>query len=211
MKLFLKKTGLFYPFLTVYLIEFLALAINPLSWRVNWFSENLPIVLIVTWLFVTYKKFKFSNLSYALMFILIYLHTIGWYYGFANVPFDFITNLFWFSRNNFDRVAHFSVWFYAYPFGEILARIYKLKYKFILILFPLFFIISVAWVYEIIEWIYADLAWWKAWITFLGSQWDIWDAQKDMLADTLWGIFAVILYYYVNKKTSIFSKLFKFN
>ena len=209
MKLFSKKLWLFYPLLIVYIIEFIALWINPIGWRMNWFSENLPMVLIVGALFFTYKKFKFSNISYILMFILIYLHTIGWHYTFANVPFDFVTNMFWFERNHFDRIAHFSVWFYAYPFIEILTRIYNINYKFVLILFPLFFIISIAWVYEIIEWIYADIAWWEAWIAFLGSQWDIWDAQKDMLADTLGAIFAIILYFLLNKKTSIFSRFLR--
>lgn len=159
------------------------------------------MVMIVLALFFTYKKFQFSNISYVMMFILIYLHTIGGYYTFANVPFDFITNTFGFERNHFDRIAHFSVWFYAYPFAELLARIYKIKSKFILFFFPLFFIISIAWIYEIIEWIYAEVAWGQAWLDFLGSQWDIWDAQKDMLADTLWALTALSLYFIINKKT----------
>lgn len=190
----------FYILLWIYAVEFTALAINPLGWRVNWISENLPMVLIVLWLILTYKKFKFSNISYIMMFILIYLHTIWWYYSFAEVPFDFVTNLFSFERNHFDRIAHFSVWFYAYPFAEILARVYKIKSKFILFFFPLFFIISIAWIYEIIEWIYAVSAWGEAWIAFLWSQWDIWDAQKDMLADSLWALVGLWVYFMVNNK-----------
>lgn len=189
----------FHYLIIIYFLEFVTLWINPPWWRINWFAENLPMVLIVLWLFFTHKKFQFSKISYVLMFILIYLHTIWWHYSFANVPFEFITDTFWFERNHFDRIAHFSVWFYAYPFAEILNRVYKIKYKFILFFFPLFFIISIAWVYEIIEWIYADLAWWESWTAFLGSQWDIWDAQKDMLADTLWWVFAMWLYFLINK------------
>jgi len=191
---------IFPTLLSIYIIEFVLLWIDPVWWRGNWISENLPIVLIVLALVLTYKKFKFSNLSYIFMFVLIYLHTIGWYYSFANVPFDFFTNLFGFERNNFDRLAHFSVWFYAYPFAEILSRIYKIKSKFILFFFPLFFIISVAAIYEIIEWIYAVKAWWEAWIAFLWSQWDIWDAQKDMLADTLWALFSLGIWSIFRKK-----------
>jgi len=37
--------------------------------------------------------------------------------------------------------------------------------------------------YEIIEWIYAATEGGSAGAAFLGSQSDIWDAQKDMLAD----------------------------
>jgi len=194
---------LFYPLFSIYIIEFILLWINPVWWRLNWFAENLPIFLIVCFLFFTYKKFKFSNISYIFMFVLIYLHTIWWYYTFALVPFDFITETFWFERNHFDRIAHFSVWFYAYPFAEFLNKFYKIKYKFILFFFPLFFIISVAWIYEIIEWLYAEIAWWEAGTTFLWSQWDIWDAQKDMLADTLWAIFALFFYFIFKKNKKI--------
>ncbi len=190
---------IFYYLLSIYIIEFSLFAIDPVWWRANWFSENLPIVLIVLALVITYKKFKFSNLSYIFMFVLIYLHTIWWYYSFANVPFDFITNTFWFERNHFDRIAHFSVGFYAFPFAEILSRVYKIKSKFILFFFPLFFIISIAAIYEIIEWIYAVTAWWDAWIAFLWSQWDIWDAQKDMLADTLWALFSLAIWFGIRK------------
>lgn len=193
--------------LVVYIIEFIVLAIDPSWGRVNWLSENLPMVLIVLWLFLTRNKFQFSITSYVMMFILIYLHTIWGHFSFANVPFGYITDTFGFERNHFDRIAHFSVWFYAYPFAEVLKRIYKVKHNFILILFPLFFIISIAWIYEIIEWIYADLAWWEAGLAFLWSQWDIWDAQKDMLADSLWWIFAVSLYYFLNKKKSFLDKI----
>ena len=59
--------------------------------------------------------------------------------------------------------------------------------------------VSLAWLYEIFEWWYAvyfDPATWDA---VLGSQWDIWDAQKDMLMDTCGAIFAIILYW-INEK-----------
>ena len=60
--------------------------------------------------------------------------------------------------------------------------------------FSLFFIMSVAAAYEIIEWQYAVIDGGNAGIEFLGSQGDIWDAQKDMLADTLGALTALLLY-----------------
>ena len=48
--------------------------------------------------------------------------------------------------------------------------------------------------YEIIEWWYAVLEGGDAGIEFLGSQGDIWDAQKDMLADTLGAVAALALF-----------------
>ena len=53
--------------------------------------------------------------------------------------------------------------------------------------------------YELIEWIYAALSNPAAGAAFLGSQGDIWDAQKDMLADGLGSIFAT-LFFFIKKK-----------
>jgi putative membrane protein len=66
--------------------------------------------------------------------------------------------MFGFERNHFDRIAHFSVGFYAYPLAEILVRHYKVKHNFIIYFFPLCFIAAVAGIYEVIEWIYADFS-----------------------------------------------------
>ncbi len=184
--------------LLTYLILFAILAINPYD-RTTWIVENLPIVLIVLILALTYKKFQFSNTSYIMMAFLIFFHTIGGHYTFERVPFDFITNIFHFSRNHFDRMAHFTVGFYAYPIAEILYRKKLVKSKWVLFLFPIFAIFTVAANYEIIEWIYAALSNPAAGAAFLGSQGDIWDAQKDMLADGLGAIFAT-LFFFIKKK-----------
>ena len=98
--------------LLVYLIEFSVLAIHPYN-RDVWFAENTPIVVIVAVLIVTRRWFQFSNLAYLLMSALLFLHTIGGHYTFERVPFDCITNLIGAHRNHFDRVAHFTVGFYA--------------------------------------------------------------------------------------------------
>ena len=65
------------------------------------------------------------------------------------------------------------------------------------IVFSIFFIMSIAAGYEIIEWWYAVAEGGDAGIEFLGSQGDIWDAQKDMLADTLGAIVALMIYLFV--------------
>ena len=195
--------------LIIYVIFFLILAIKPVS-RTTWFVENLPITIIVLILVLTYKKFQFSNLSYFLMSILIFLHTIGGHYTFANVPFDWITNLFGFERNHFDRVAHFSVGFYAFAFAEILLIKKVVTKRWALFIFPIFFIMSIAATYELIEWIYAASSSSGLGAEFLGSQGDIWDAQKDILADTLGAIFAMILFCYLNKKEILKKVLIKY-
>jgi putative membrane protein len=170
--------------LCLYLGWFALLAISPYD-RVNWFFENLGIVLIVGFLALTQRRFRFSNTAYLLMSVLVFLHTLGGHYTFERVPFGFVTSLFGFSRNHFDRVAHFSVGFYAYPVAEFVWRRNLTRSKTLTVLFGIFAILAFSALYEIIEWLYAASADAAAGAAFLGSQGDIWDAQKDMLADGL--------------------------
>jgi putative membrane protein len=134
------------------------------------------------------------------MSFLIILHTIGGHYTFERVPFGFVTDLFGFTRNHYDRVSHFTVGFYAYPIAEILLVKKLVRSKWILAMFPIFSIFAVAAGYEIFEWIYAVSVDVSAGIAFLGSQGDVWDAQKDMLADVLGALFAMVLFWLVNYK-----------
>jgi putative membrane protein len=189
-----------YLFIT-YAIFFALLAIHPFS-RKDWIAENLPIVLIVLFLVLTFKKFRFSNCSYAAMSGLIFLHTIGGHYTFERVPFGFITDLFHFSRNNFDRLAHFSVGFYAYPAAEYLSRKKLTSSLTLMALFGIFTVFTIASVYEIIEWLSAANMDPVTANAFLGSQGDIWDAQKDMLADGLGALVAAAVFLALNKRTS---------
>ena len=182
-----------------YLVLFTVLAINPYD-RAVWFAENLPIVLIVIALVVTKRWFTFSNIAYLMMACLIFLHTIGGHFTFERVPFDWITNLFGFSRNHYDRMAHFTVGFYAYPLAEILLHKRLVASRFVLVMFPICFILAVAGVYEIFEWRYAISADPTAGAAVLGSQGDIWDAQKDILADGLGSVAAMLLFYGINRK-----------
>lgn len=185
--------------LAVYAILFVVLAVNPVD-RATWFAENLTVWIILAVLLGLYAQgVVFSRTAYALMFVLIYLHTIGGHWTFAMVPFDFVTDLFGFERNHYDRLAHFSVGFYAFAVAEWLWNKKLVANNFLLFTYPVFVIATVAMGYEVIEWIYAASANPEAGIAYLGSQGDIWDAQKDMLADTLGAITATILFFILRK------------
>ena len=182
-----------------YLILSVVLAVNPHD-RATWWAENLPIWIIVATLVATHRWFRFSGVAYLMMSVLVYLHTIGGHFTFERVPFDFVTDWFGFERNNFDRLAHFSVGFYAYAIVEFLWVKKLSPSRWIVSLFGVFAIFTAAAAYEIIEWIYAAVSDPEAGAAFLGSQGDIWDAQKDMLADGLGSIFAVILFWAVQAR-----------
>ena len=132
------------------------------------------------------------------MAVLIYLHTIGGHWTFARVPFGWVTEVLGFQRDNFDRMAHFTVGFYAYPIAEWLWARRLVRNRFLLATYPIFTIGAVAMAYELVEWIFAISAAPEAGAAYLGSQGDIWDAQKDMLSDTLGAIAATALFFGVH-------------
>lgn len=185
---------LYFPHLLalIYVVFFIALGIAPVS-REVWIAEVIPVVLIFLFLVFSFKRFRFSNLAYALMAIWIFWHTVGGHYTFANVPFQWFSDLIGSERNHFDRIGHFVIGFYAFAMAEWLLR-KKYCGFWLALVFGLFFIMSVAAAYEIIEWWYAVVEGGDAGVEFLGSQGDIWDAQKDMLSDTLGALTSLILF-----------------
>lgn len=186
--------------LVVYVVLFTVLAFNPVD-RPTWLVENLTVWIILAVMLGLYARgIRFSKVAYALMFVLVYLHTIGGHWTFALVPFDWVTNLFDFERNNFDRLAHFSVGFYAFAIAEWLWAKRLVTSRFLLFTYPVFAIATVAMGYELIEWMYAAVANPEAGAAYLGSQGDIWDAQKDMLADTLGAIAATTYFFMIHRK-----------
>jgi len=180
--------------LALYGLVFTVCAISPYD-RAVWWAENIPVLLIVSVLVLISRGFRFSNTSYVLMVIFIILHTIGGHYTFERVPFAAVSEFFGFERNHYDRVAHFSVGLYAYPIAEVLMVKRLVHTRWIIALFPVFAIAAVAGAYEILEWQYALNSDPTAGIAVLGSQGDIWDAQKDILADTLGALLAMVLFF----------------
>ncbi|MGY5819798.1 DUF2238 domain-containing protein [Vibrio chemaguriensis] len=187
----MKSTSTLLGLTIFYAIVFLFSAFEPNS-RAVWFAEIIPAIGILVAIWVISIRYQFSNTAYLLMFIWLCLHTIGAKYTFSEVPFDWFNDMIGSDRNNFDRVAHFSIGLYAYPIAEYL--IHKNKFnKTFSCWFALFAIMSLAAGYEIIEWWYAELAGGDEGIAFLGSQGDIWDAQKDMLCDTVGAALSLFL------------------
>jgi len=185
--------------LVLYLIVFLVCAVSPYD-RSVWWAENIPVFIVVAGIIWLSKRFEFSSTSYILMSVFIILHTIGGHYTFERVPFDFVTNTFGFERNHYDRLAHFSVGFYAYAIAEMLMTKKLVRSRWLILLFPVFSIVTVAGGYEVIEWLYAMNADPEAGIAVLGSQGDIWDAQKDILADTLGALLVMTLFFIYNNQ-----------
>lgn len=180
-------------FFGIYLAVFAICAVAPFS-RSVWWAENIPILLIAALIAVASRRHAFSPTAYGMMLVLLVLHTIGGHYTFERVPFELVTNLLGAQRNHYDRMAHFSVGFYGYAIAEVLYEKGLVRSRFVLLSYPVLAIFSVAAVYELFEWGYAVSADPTAGIAVLGSQGDIWDAQKDMLSDGLGAILATTIF-----------------
>lgn len=190
--------------LAFYLLLFSVLAIEPYD-RATWLVENIPVLVAVGILILWHRSFVFSNTAYILMWTFLSYHTLGGHWSFERVPFAYGNELlsslgldfiFPEGRNNFDRVGHFFVGVFAYPIVEFLVKRSLVINRFAAFLFAIFAIGFWAASYEIIEMCYAVIEGGTSGSLFLGSQGDIWDAQKDMLLDIcgaiLFGFLAII-------------------
>lgn len=152
----------------------------------NWVLENILTFGFLIFLVTTYKKYQFSDLTYVLMAIYLCLHVYGSKYTYADNTFGFwLQDTFDLARNHYDRIVHFSFGFLlAYPMRELFLR--WLKYpKMVAWLLPIEITLSVSGLYELVEWAVADIFFRDQGDAYLGTQGDIWDAQKDMFLATL--------------------------
>ena len=170
--------------------------------RQVWWTEISSVIFLLVVFGLTYKRFRFSNTAYFILFVWAVLQTIGAQYTFERVPFDFISNLFNFERNHYDRLAHFTIGCSSFLVSEFVYQKRFVCSKSMAIFFGIIFIMALANAWELIEWIYAEVDGGSAGQAFLGSQGDIWDAQKDMLMDTLGSILGGVLFYLSIKKQS---------
>lgn len=189
--------------LGLYILYFTWLGIDPYH-RGYWVAANIAPVLITVFFAMGFRRFRFSNLSYFLVGFLLFFQTLGAHYFFYRVPFDFITQLFDFNRNHFDRLVHVAVGFYAYPAAEFLVRRKIVLHRKAVYVLSFALIMAVAGLYEVFEWLYVILVSPGSNADFLGAQGDVWDAQKDMMADGIGALIILGLFYL--KFPSFFSR-----
>jgi len=164
-----------------YGLFWLAMAISPV-YRDDWYLENILVVAAVVLIWKTYPKLKLSNASYTLIAVFMVFHTLGSHYTYAEVPLgDWIRDLLELDRNHYDRVIHFSFGLLMFwPMREIARDVVGTKAKWENLIGVLF-IISMSALYEAMEWVVAAVLYPDAdvAIAFLGTQGDVFDAQKD--------------------------------
>lgn len=170
----------------------------------NWILENSLTIIFVVFLSVSYKRYQFSDLSYLLICIYLCLHVYGAKYTYAENPFGYwLQDTFHLARNHYDRIVHFSFGFLlAYPMRE--ACLNWLKFPvWVSWALPIEITLSISGLYELIEWAVADLFFPAQGGAYLGTQGDIWDAQKDMALATFGAILATTIVSVIKKSFKI--------
>ncbi len=161
--------------------------------RGDWLLENALVAIALPLFVAGYRRLRFSTLSYLMLFVFFCLHEVGAHYTYSRVPYpqwlEWMPDLAWTgageSRNHYDRVVHFAYGFFVMPaVFELFASRAALQglWRWIV---PVTFVMAHSMVYELVEWGAALVFGGDLGLTYLGTQGDEWDAQKDMLLATL--------------------------
>lgn len=159
----------------------------------TWFLEVLPALIGFVVLALTYRKFKLTGLTYALILVHCIILMVGGHYTYAKVPlFDWVKDFFELSRNNYDKVGHLAQGFIpAIIAREIFIRRAVINTKGWLNFLVVCFCLAFSAFYELIEWWVAEFSGESA-ESFLGTQGYIWDTQSDMALALLGSILALL-------------------
>ena len=166
--------------LFVFIVSLIASGINPRD-RFTWWLEVLPAVAGAVMLVTTYRRFKFTTVTYLLLTVHGIILVVGGHYTYAEMPwFDWLQDRFDLHRNYYDRVGHFAQGFVpAIVTREILLELSPLRRGGWLFVIVVAVCLSTSALYELVEWAVA-LATGASAEAFLGTQGDVWDTQWDM-------------------------------
>lgn len=156
-------------------------------------SSILPGALVLV-LVGTHRSIPFSLASYVLITLFLTLHTIGVHYTYAQVPAGaWLEQALPVGRNHYDRVVHFCFGvMLTYPIEELFRLTAALR-GWLLYYLPVMTVLGLSGLWEIIESWVARMVHPELGITYLGSQGDVWDAQKDMAAALYGSLLCMVL------------------
>ncbi|HCO68184.1 MAG TPA: DUF2238 domain-containing protein [Dysgonomonas sp.] len=158
-----------------------------------WILESLPCTIGILLLVFTYNKFRFTDITYTFILIHFIILFIGAHYTYARVPaFDWLSEIFGWGRNNYDKLGHFAQGFIpAMIVREVLIRLHVINKRSWLPFLVISVCLAISAFYELFEW-------WTAVIIeqsaedFLGMQGYEWDTQSDMFCAMIGAIMMLI-------------------
>ena len=190
----LSGTWLLHPLLLVSGVGVLAWSgIDPYD-RTTWVLEVAPAVLGAAVLLATYRRFRFTDLVYVLVWVHAVILMVGGHWTYARNPlFGWLQDALDLQRNYYDRLGHFAQGFIpAIIVREVLLRTSPLRPGKWLFLIIICICLALSAVYEFAEW-GAAVALGEAAEEFLGTQGDPWDTQWDMLLCTCGAVASLLV------------------
>jgi len=166
----------------------LALTLALLAWSAwkpheygTWALEVFPAVAAIIILAITYRRFPLTPLAYTLIALHAAILIVGGHYTYARVPLgNWVSDWLDLSRNHYDRLGHVAQGFIpAIVAREVLRRCTPLKPGAWLFFLIISVCMAISAVYELVEWAVAEIGG-DGSQSFLGTQGDTWDTQKDM-------------------------------
>lgn len=160
-----------------------------------WFLEAGICLAAVVVLMTTFKRFRFTYMTYIFILIHLIILFVGAHYSYARVPlFDWVKEIFDQDRNNYDKVGHFAQGFIpAMVARELLIRLDVVRKKGWIPFFVICICLAISAFYELIEWWTAVLSGDGA-EDFLGTQGYVWDTQSDMFCAMIGAICMLIFF-----------------
>ncbi|MDX1805179.1 MAG: DUF2238 domain-containing protein [Alcanivorax sp.] len=174
--------------LALFWLCWLPLAIAP-WYRQDWLLENALVFIGLPLVIAGWRRYRFSRGAITALFLFALLHIVGAHYTYAQVPYnDGFRALFgsgpndWLGlhRNHFDRLVHMLFGLLFMPLlTELFAQKPGLNRRW-QALFAVCVVLAISALYEILEWWAAVQFGGSLGQAYLGTQGDVWDAQKDM-------------------------------
>ena len=169
----------------VFAFAWLLAAWQPL-FPADWALENVLSLLTAWWLLRRHRRAPLSNTAYTLLCVFGVLHEIGSHYTYAEVPYDewalaltggSLNEALGFERNHYDRLVHFCFGLLCYrALRELLAPAVVPRWTGFA---PIAAVAMVSILYEQVEMFAALVFGGELGQAYLGTQGDVWDAQKD--------------------------------
>ena len=163
--------------------------------RVTWLMEVLPVLIIVPFLWMSYRSYPLTTLLYCCIFVHALILMLGGAYTYARVPLGFeLQEWFGLQRNPYDKIGHLAQGFVpALAAREFLVRGGYVVGRKMLVFVVISIVLAISASYELIEWA-AALVMGQGADEFLGTQGDVWDTQSDMFCALIGSIVALLCF-----------------
>ncbi|MBI2518203.1 MAG: DUF2238 domain-containing protein [Opitutae bacterium] len=190
----------------------LAVVIGLSAWGMHypqdWWLENICVALGLVYLAATARGCPLSNASYVVVFAYFCLHEVGAHWTYSEVPYNdwwrglfgvTLNELLGWQRNHYDRFLHFIYGFLiTHPMREQILQPVRAR-GFWSYALPVVLLTFTSTAYELIEWAAAVVFGGDLGMAYLGTQGDVWDAQRDTALATLGSILAMLLAARINR------------